>query len=661
MSHGFLPINKKEMLETGWDRPDFVYVSGDAYVDHPSFGAAIITRILEAHGYRVCVIAQPDFRDEKSVMEFGEPRLGFMVSSGNMDSLVNHYTVAKKHRQADAYSPGGVMGLRPDRAVIVYCNLIRKAYGSRVPIVIGGLEASLRRLSHYDYWSNKIRRSILLESGANIICYGMGEHNTVEVADALNSGLPADQITFVDGTVYKTRDRDSIYDAIALPSFEEVKESKRAYAESFRVQYENTDPFAASRMYETYDNALYVVQNPPAKPLTQTEMDDVYALPYTGKSHPIYDRQGGIPALSEVKFSITSNRGCFGACNFCALNFHQGRIIQSRSKEFIVAEAVKMTKDPEFKGYIHDVGGPTADFMEPACKKQLTKGACKDRQCLFPEPCPNLKADHSVYMDILRTLRKIPGVKKVFVRSGIRFDYVLADKKSGFLRELCEHHISGQLRVAPEHVSDRVLSLMGKPKFSVYEKFISEFDKTNEKLGKDQYAVPYLMSSHPGATLDDAIEMALYLNRIHHMPKQVQDFYPTPGTISTCMYYTGLNPLTMEKVYVARHPHDKAMQRALMQFRLPGNYDLVKEALVRCHRTDLIPVLIPYRPGNSGKNAGAKGEAKAGKKSGTKSGAKAGTKAGANAGSNAKTNRAKSQKNKATSHKSKTKPRKKSR
>ena len=590
----FLPINRSDMARRGWEQPDFVYICGDAYVDHPSFGAAIISRILEAHGYRVCMLCQPNWRDERAVSEFGEPRLGFLVSSGNIDSMVCHYTVAKKRRKTDFYSPGGKMGLRPDRAVTVYCNLIRRIY-KKTPIIIGGLEASLRRLGHYDYWSDSVRRSILLESGADIITYGMGEHSIVEVADALEAGLSVEHITFIDGTVVKTRDESSIYDAVRLPDFEEISADKRAYAKSFAIQYENTDPFNAKRLYETYDGSMYVVQNPPAKPLTELEMDDVYALPYTREYHPVYEKDGGIPALSEMRFSIAANRGCFGGCNFCALTFHQGRIVQSRSKESIVDEVKLMMKEPDFKGYIHDVGGPTADFMEPACAKQLRSGACTNRQCLYPKACRNLRADHSKYLDILRTIRNIPGIKKVFIRSGIRFDYVLADRKTPFLKELCKYHISGQLRVAPEHVSDRVLKYMGKPEFLLYRRFADEFEKANQSTGQKQYLVPYLMSSHPGSELSDAIEMALYLKEIRHTPEQVQDFYPTPGTVSTCMYYTELDPFTLEPVYVAKDPHEKAMQRALMQCTKPRNRKLVEEALRKAGREDLILVLLPQK------------------------------------------------------------------
>ncbi|SFG82218.1 uncharacterized radical SAM protein YgiQ [Lachnospiraceae bacterium C7] len=598
MENSFLPLCKQDMIDAGIDQLDFVYVSGDAYVDHSSFGSAIICRLLQSHGFKVGLICQPDWRDSSSIMEYGEPRLGFMVSSGNMDSMVNHYTVNKKHRHKDAYSPGGEMGKRPDYAVIVYCNLIRQVYKHN-PIIIGGIEASLRRLGHYDYWSDKVRRSILLDSGADIISYGMGEHSIIEIAEALDSGLDVRDISFIDGTVYKTRREEDIYDAIRLPDFEEIKEDKRKYAESFAIQYKNTDPFQAKRLYEAYDGKLFVVQNPPSKPLTQMEMDDVYDLPYTRKYHPSYEKKGGIPALGEIKFSLTSNRGCYGSCNFCALTFHEGRIIQARSHKSIVEEAQKCIEDPDFKGYIHDVGGPTAEFRQPACKKQLKVGACKNRQCLFPEPCPNLDVDHTDYLKLLKKLRNMPGVKKVFVRSGFRFDYLLADKNKDFLKELCEYHVSGQLRVAPEHISDNVLKKMGKPSVNVYNQFVKEFENMNKKLKKDQYLVPYLMSSHPGSTLKDAVALAEYVRDLGYMPEQVQDFYPTPGTISTCMYYTKLDPLTMQPVYVATDPHEKAMQRALIQYRNPDNYDLVKEALIKVGREDLIGLgpecLIPPR------------------------------------------------------------------
>ena len=589
MIHDFLPVTREDCDKRGWGQLDFVYVIGDAYVDHPSFGPAIISRLLESHGYTVGIIPQPDWKDEKSIQVFGEPRLGFLVSGGNMDSMVNHYSVSKKHRETDAYTPGGEMGKRPDYAVVVYGNLIRRTY-KHTPIIIGGIEASLRRLAHYDYWSNKIRRSILLDSGADLISYGMGEHSIIEIADALDSGIAVSDLTFIDGTVYKTRDRSLLEQnrAKALPCFEEVRASKEAYARSFYIQYCNTDHFVADTLYETYDEKLFVVQNRPAKPLTQEEMDRVYALPYMRTYHPMYEAAGGIPAIREVKFSLISNRGCFGGCNFCALTFHQGRTVQTRSHASIVEEAKKLTYEPDFKGYIHDVGGPTANFRHPSCEKQLTRGVCPNRQCLFPKPCKNLVADHSDYIQLLRKLREIPGVKKVFIRSGIRFDYVLADKNDDFLRELCEYHVSGQLKVAPEHISKKVLDKLGKPAPEVYKNFVERYNRMNEKLGKKQYLVPYLMSSHPGATLTEAIELAEYLRDIHYMPEQVQDFYPTPSTISTCMYYTGLDPRDMTPVYTATNPHEKAMQRALMQYRNPKNYDLVKEALERAGRTDLI-------------------------------------------------------------------------
>ena len=586
MTQGFLPITMDEARRRGWDEVDFVYVSGDAYVDHPSFGAAIITRVLEANGYRVGVIAQPDWTDPQSIAVFGEPRLGFLVSAGNMDSMVNHYSVAKRRRKTDAFTPGGVMGKRPDYATTVYCNLIRQTYKD-VPILIGGIEASLRRLAHYDYWSESMKRSILLDSQADLLMYGMGEKSIVEIADALNAGLDVKDITYIDGTVYHTQTLDESLPTITLPSFEELKSDRRRYAESFRIQYGNCDPFTAKRLAEPYGGG-YVVQNPPQKPLTTQEMDDIYDLPYMRTWHPSYAKAGGVPAIEEVKFSLVSNRGCFGACSFCALTFHQGRIIQTRSHESILREAEQITRDPDFKGYIHDVGGPTANFRHPACEKQLTKGACGGRQCLYPTPCKNMNADHSDYVALLRKLRKLPGVKKVFVRSGIRFDYLLADRKDTFLKELVQYHISGQLKVAPEHVSDAVLSRMGKPKNAVYNKFVDKYFALNRQYGLEQYLVPYLMSSHPGSTLKEAIELAEYIRDMGYNPEQVQDFYPTPSTLSTVMYYTGLDPRTMEKVYVPTDPHEKAMQRALIQYRDPKNYYLVKEALLKAHREDLI-------------------------------------------------------------------------
>lgn len=583
----FLPISKKDMKKQGIKQLDFVYIIGDAYVDHPSFGHAIISRVLQAHGYTVGIISQPDWKDDNSINILGEPRLGFLIMSGNMDSMVNHYYVSKKRRETDAYTPGGVIGKRPDHAVVVYSNLIRRTYKNK-PVIIGGIEASLRRMAHYDYWSNSFKHSILLDSQANLICYGMGEKSIVQIADALDSGMDVKDITYIPGTVFKTRDLSLAYDPIILPSFDEMKEDKLNYAKSFKIQSENTDPYNGKTLVEPYPNGVYVVQNPPQEPLTQMEMDDVYDLPYERTYHPIYEKDGGIPAISEIKFSITSCRGCFGACSFCALTFHQGRIIQTRSHESIINEAKKITEMPDFKGYIHDVGGPTANFYHPSCKKQLTSGVCKNRQCLWPTPCKNLDTDHSEYLKLLRKLRELPKIKKVFVRSGIRFDYIMEDKNDRFFNDLVRYHISGQLKVAPEHISDKVLCYMGKPPHCVYEKFIDKYYKMNEKEGKKQFVVPYLMSSHPGSDMKEAVKLAEYLRDIGYNPQQVQDFYPTPSTMSTVMYYTGVDPRTMEPVYVPKNPHEKAMQRALMQYRKPENYKLVKEALHIAGREDLI-------------------------------------------------------------------------
>lgn len=584
MNTKFLPVTKEEMEARGIWQPDFVYICGDAYVDHPSFGAAIITRLLESRGYSVGMIAQPDWRKKESIAVFGKPRLGFLVSAGNMDSMVNHYTVAKKHRKQDAYSPGGKMGLRPDRAVTVYSNLIRQTY-KHTPIILGGIEASLRRLAHYDYWSDGMKRSVLMDAGADLISYGMGEHSILEIAEALDKGFPVSSITFIPGTVYKTKEMPK---GELLPSYEQLCENKKAYADSFRIQYENTDAFSGKVLIEDYGNRGYVVQNPPAKPLSQKEMDEVYALPYARTYHPMYEKQGKIPAIEEIKFSITSNRGCFGGCNFCALTFHQGRIVQTRSHASIIEEAKSYVTEKDFKGYIHDVGGPTADFRHPACKKQETKGVCTNRQCLFPKPCKNLNTDHKDYLELLRKLRNISGVKKVFIRSGIRFDYVNADTSSAFLDELAKYHVSGQLRVAPEHVSDEVLYYMGKPEHAVYQQFLKKFEKANARSGKKQYVVPYLMSSHPGCTITEAVKLAEYVRDMGFMPEQVQDFYPTPSTMSTCMYYTGIDPRTGKKVYVPKTSKEKAMQRALLQYKNPENYELVKEALLLAGRKDLI-------------------------------------------------------------------------
>ena len=595
----YLPVSKEDMDKRGIRQLDFVYVCGDAYVDHPSFGHAIICRILEAHGYTVGIIAQPDWKDDDSIAVLGKPRLGFFVSAGNMDSMVNHYTVNKKKRSMDAYSPGGKTGLRPDRAVIVYGNLIRRKYKD-VPIIIGGIEASLRRMGHYDYWSDSMKRSVLLDSGADILSYGMGEKSTVEIADALNAGIAVGDITYVRGTVYRSRTTGQVVDGITLPAYSQVYSDKREYARSFAIQYENTDPFTARPLIEEYDHNVYVIQNPPSYPLTMQEMDDVYELPFMNDYHPVYEDRGGIPAINEIRFSLTSNRGCFGGCSFCALTFHQGRIVQIRSHESLIKEATAMTGDPHFKGYIHDVGGPTADFRHPSCDKQLKYGVCRDKQCLYPKPCRNLRVDHSDYVSLLRKLRRIEGVKKVFIRSGVRFDYLMADKDDTFFNEMLKYHVSGQLRVAPEHVSDNVLKYMGKPGNEVYGAFLKKYEEYNKMTGRKQYAIPYLMSSHPGSTMNDAILLAEYVRDLGYMPEQVQDFYPTPSTLSTVMYYTGLDPRDMKKVYVERNPHRKAMQRALIQYRNPDNYELVKEALLESGRTDLIgygkECLIPPRP-----------------------------------------------------------------
>ena len=605
----FLPISQEDMERQGIAQLDFVYVIGDAYVDHPSFGHAIISRVLEANGYRVGIISQPDWKDESSITVLGKPKLGFLISGGNMDSMVNHYFVSGKHRPADAYTPGGEPYKRPDHATVVYGNLIRRVYKD-VPVIIGGIEASLRRMAHYDYWSDSFKRSILLDSQADLISYGMGEKSIVEIADALAGGIAVKDITFIPGTVYKTKDSTGIYDAIRLPSYEEMKAEPYRYAESFQIQYCNTDPCVGKTLIEEYPHGVFVVQNPPQPPLTTQEMDAVYDLPYMRTYHPSYEETGGVPAISEIKFSLVSNRGCFGGCNFCALTFHQGRTVQVRSHESILREAEGMIREKDFKGYIHDVGGPTANFRRPSCQKQMTQGVCKHRQCLFPEPCPNLEVDHSDYLALLRRLRALLGVKKVFIRSGIRFDYLMADRDDTFFRELVEHHVSGQLKVAPEHISDVVLQKLGKPQKAVYERFVRKYYKLNEQLGKKQFLVPYLMSSHPGSTLKEAIELAEYLRDLGYMPEQVQDFYPTPSTMSTVMYYTGIDPRDGKKVYVCRNPHQKAMQRALIQYRNPNNYELVREALVKGGREDLIgfdkKCLI--RPRNNQRDKGGKTE-----------------------------------------------------
>lgn len=587
LENGFLPVTMEEVLELGITQLDFIYVTGDAYVDHPSFGHAIITRLLSSHGYHVGIISQPDWKNDESITVLGTPRLGFLVSSGNMDSMVNHYYVSKKHREMDAYTPGGAAYKRPDHATVVYSNLIRKKY-KNVPIIIGGIEASLRRMAHYDYWSDSFKRSILLDSQADIISYGMGERSIIELADALNSGISVRDISFIAGTVYKTKDISGLYDYELLPSYDDMMKDKLLYAKSFKIQHDNTDPFNGKNLVEPYPNGVYVVQNIPQKPLSTQEMDDVYALPYRRTYHPSYEAKGGVPAIAEIKFSLISNRGCFGGCNFCALTFHQGRTVQVRSHGSIIEEARLITQEPDFKGYIHDVGGPTANFRHPSCQKQLQAGVCKHRQCLCPKPCPNLEVDHSDYLALLRKLRKLPNVKKVFVRSGIRFDYLMLDRDDTFFRELVEHHISGQLKVAPEHICDTVLSRMGKPQNAVYEAFTEKYHRLNQKIGKNQFLVPYLMSSHPGSTLKEAVALAEYLRDIGYMPEQVQDFYPTPSTMSTVMYYTGVDPETMKPVYVCKNPHEKAMQRALIQYRNPKNYNFVREALKLAGREDLI-------------------------------------------------------------------------
>jgi len=583
----FLPLTVEEMQKYGWEQPDFVYVIGDAYVDHPSFGPAIISRTLENFGYKVCIISQPDINNNSDFKRFGKPRLGFLICAGNIDSMVDHYSVSKKRRKKDYYTPGGVMGKRPDRALIRYSSKLRELYPDS-PILIGGIEASLRRLNHYDYWDNSVRRSILLDSKADLLMYGMGEKTIVQVADALDSGLDVKDIIYIRNTVWKTKDIDMLpSNAIYLPSYDEVLADKLNYVKSFQIQYKNTDAFTGKPLVEKYRN-LFVVQNPPEFPLSTEEMDATYALPYMRATHPLLEAMGHVPAIDEVKFSVISNRGCFGGCHFCALTMHQGRLIQSRSKESIIDEVKMISKDKDFKGYIHDIGGPTANFYRPSCSKQIEHGVCTSKECLGMNPCKNLEVDHSEYLDILKEARKLPGIKKVFVRSGLRYDYIMYDKNKEFFEELVKYHISGQLKVAPEHVDDRVLVRMGKPSRELYDKFVKEYYDLNQKHNMNQFLVPYLMSSHPGSTLDAAINLAEYLRDTGHMPEQVQDFYPTPGTASTCMYYTGIDPFTNEEVYVERDPHGKAMQRALMQYKLPQNYDLVYEALTKAKRLDLI-------------------------------------------------------------------------
>lgn len=579
-----LPMTRAELTARGVEQLDFVLVTGDAYVDHPSFGTAIIGRVLEHAGYSVGVIAQPSWTDASAFQSLGRPRLAFLVNSGNLDSMVNHYSVTKHRRSTDAYSPGGKAGLRPDRAVIVYANRCRQAYRG-VPVVIGGLEASLRRFAHYDYWEDAVRRSVLADAGADLLIYGMGEYPVVEIADALAAGIPASQITYVPGTCYMASTLDNVYDYAELPSYAEVASDKAAYAQAFMAQYREQDAVRGKRLIQRHEKA-YLVANPPAAPLSQEELDAVYALPYTRRPHPSYKEK--IPALDEVEFSLTSCRGCFGGCSFCALTFHQGRVVQARSHRSLVEEAKLLTRQPGFKGYIHDVGGPTANFRKPACAKQLASGTCPNRQCIGFTRCDHLEVDHSDYLVLLRKLRSLPNVKKVFVRSGVRYDYVMYDKDRTFLRELAAHHVSGQLKVAPEHVSERVLYYMNKPAHGLYDRFVQRYAQINRDLGQEQYIVPYFISSHPGSELSDAIELAQYLKQSGQRPEQVQDFYPTPGTLSTCMYYTGLDPRTMEPVHVARSLHEKGLQRALMQYFLPRNFAKVREALTLAGREDLI-------------------------------------------------------------------------
>lgn len=600
----FLPISPEDVRRRGWDAPDFVYVVGEAYVDHPSFGHAIISRVLESAGYRVALLCLPEYHTSDAFRLFGRPKLGFLVSSGVIDSMVNHYTAAKKRRGTDAYAPGGQAGMRPDRAVTVYCNRIHEAYPG-MPVLIGGVEASLRRFSHYDYWDDKVRRSVLVDSAATLLMYGMGEKNIIECCDWVRRGMPAHELPTLRGCCYMAKEPPK--NAILLPGHSEVAADRTAYARAFMLEYEEQDPMRGKTLCQQQDSLRFLVQNPPAMPLNRAELDEVYDLPFTRRAHPCYDRLGGVPALSEVRFSLSSVRGCFGACNFCALTFHQGRIVTSRSEASLLKEAKLLTTFPDFKGYIHDVGGPTANFRSPACDKQLKEGACKRRQCLYPTPCKNLRVSHTEFCGLLAKMRALPRVKKVFIRSGIRFDYVMADPDGTFLNELCKHHVSGQLKVAPEHVSQNVLSSMGKPKREVYEAFCRKYKAVNDRLGMRQFLVPYLMSSHPGSELKDAVELAEYLRDIGHQPEQVQDFYPTPGTLSTCMYYTGLDPRTQSPIYVPKTAHEKAMQRALLQFKSPRNFELVREALRLCGRDDLIgygaKALVPPREGR--REAGA--------------------------------------------------------
>ncbi|WP_338546040.1 YgiQ family radical SAM protein [Emergencia sp. JLR.KK010] len=590
----FLPVTKKEIEDRGWSQVDFVLISGDAYVDHHSFGTAIIGRLLESHGYKVAILPQPDYKSAEDFRRFGRPRLGFLINGGVVDSMVNNYSVFKRKRKVDEYSPGGISGNRPDRAVIVYSNRAREAYKD-VPVIIGGIEASLRRLGHYDYWSDKVRRSILLDAKADLLIYGMGERAVVEIAEALEAGIDVKDITWIEGTCYKAKSFEQDEDTAVLPSYEEITGSKEAYCRSFAMAYRNNDDINGKRLVEKYADSLYVIQNKPQPPLSRQELDDVYELPYENEIHPIYEAAGGIPAFSEIKFSLVSARGCFGGCSFCALTYHQGRQVRSRSKESLVAEARALTQKPDFKGYIHDVGGPTANFRYPACKKQLEYGVCKDKDCLYPRPCKNMEVDHKEYLEVLREIRQIPGVKKVFIRSGIRYDYVMADKDDAFLRELCKYHVSGTLKVAPEHITERVLYHMRKPAKEVFIAFADKYRRINQQLGLKQYLIPYLISSHPGSTLDDAVELALFLKEYGFVPDQVQDFYPTPATLATCMYYTEMDPFTMEPVYIAKDLEEKKMQRALIHYHKPENRGIVMKALKKAGREDLVGVLLGGR------------------------------------------------------------------
>ena len=644
-NNGFLPINADEMAALGWDVPDFVYVTGDAYVDHPSFGVSIISRVLENAGFRVAILSQPDYKSADAFRTFGRPRLGFLVTAGNIDSMVAHYTVSKKKRTYDYYSPGGKMGARPDRACIVYSNRIREAYGD-IPIILGGLEASLRRFAHYDYWEDRVRRSLLIDSRADILTYGMGEKILVRIAQLLDKGVPIKKIRDVRGTVWVGKPEDTVHFPIAATfDYNELKTDKAAYARAFGVQYKNQDSITGKAICETYDGKM-LVQNPPMPPLEREELDAVYALPYTRTYHPSYQKDGGVPGIEEVRFSITHNRGCFGSCNFCALAFHQGRTVRSRSIESCVQEAKKITEMPDFKGYIHDVGGPTANFRAPACRKQLSDGVCPGRKCLAPKPCPNLQVDHTEYIELLQAIESLPRVKKVFIRSGIRFDYLLLDKDDAFFQKLVKDHVSGQLKVAPEHCSSPVLRAMGKPDFAVYEQFRDRYFDLCAACGKEQYLVPYLMSSHPGSTLNDAVELALCLKRHHYAPEQVQDYYPTPGTASTVMYYTGINPLDGKSVYVATDYHEKQLQRALLQYNRPENAPLVREALQKAGREDLIGYSAQclVRPAGGGVGKSAKPQSKPvtqGKKPGAKPSGKPTNKSASKASTPVKTEKKK--------------------